>query len=33
DEVVHAQDTAEEGQLKDSTAGITVSTAQCQRNS
>ncbi|GJR34465.1 hypothetical protein Tco_1210149 [Tanacetum coccineum] len=27
DEVVHAQDTAEEGQLKDSTAGITVSTA------
>ncbi|GJT64923.1 hypothetical protein Tco_1016403 [Tanacetum coccineum] len=25
DEVVHAQDTAEEGQLEDSTAGITVS--------
>ncbi|GJX30326.1 hypothetical protein Tco_0238405 [Tanacetum coccineum] len=27
DEVVHDQDTAEEGQLEDSTAGITVSTA------
>ncbi|GJR80839.1 hypothetical protein Tco_0151624 [Tanacetum coccineum] len=31
-EVVHDQDTAEEGQLKDSTAGITVSTAPININ-